>query len=149
MVFSSLSHTASEGPFINIESESFEFHPREEKVIYEGAVETKYQDITLQSESLEAYLKRDTTISVLIAHGDPARIRIERRAGSPKLFGTADKIKLINKSEILELSDQATLSYGKSKISSPIIRFNIKTGSIKAGKAGGRVSMNLNQSELE
>ena len=147
--FSSLSHTDSVHSFIKIESESFEFYPREEKVRYEGAVETEYQGITLQSESLEAYLKRDTRISVLIAYGDPALIRSERKGSSPELLGSAGKIKLINKSDILELSDQATLSYGNSKISSPFIRLNIKTGNIQAGKAGGRVSMTLIQSELE
>ena len=149
MFFSSVSHTASVDAFINIESDSFEFYPREEKVKYEGSVETKYQGVTLHSEMLEAYLKQDTTISVLIAYGDPARIRSERKVSSPELLGTAGKIKLINKSDILELSDQATLAYGKSKISSPIIRFNIKTGRIKAGKVGGRVSMTLNQNEQE
>ena len=147
--FSSLSYTASVDTVINIESDSFEFYPREEKVKYEGSVETKYQGLTLQSEKLEAYLKQDTTISVLIAYGDPARIKSERKASSPELFGTAGKIKLINKSETLELSDQATLAYGKSEISSPVIKFNIKTGRIKAGREGSRVSMTLNQSELE
>ena len=39
--------------------------------------------------------------------------------------------------------------YGKSEISSPVIRFNIKTGRITAGEEGSRVSMSLNQSELE
>ena len=149
MFFSSLSHTASVDAFINIESDSFEFYPREEKVKYEGSVETKYQGITLQSESLEAYLKKEGTISMLIAYGDPARIRSKRKVSSPALLGTAGKIKLINKSDILELSDQATLAYGKSEISSPVIRFNIKTGRITAGKEGSRVSMSLNQSELE
>ena len=149
MFFSSLSYAASVDAVINIESDSFEFYPREEKVKYEGSVEAKYQGVTLQSERLEAYLKKDTTISVLIAYGDPARIKSESKANSPELFGTAGKIKLINKSEILELSDQATLAYGKSEISSPVIMFNIKTGRIKAGKEGGRVSMTLNQSELE
>ena len=149
MFFSSLSYAASVDKVIIIESDSFEFHPREEAVKYEGSVETKYQGVTLQSETLEAYLEQDTTISVLIAYGDPARIKSESKASSPKLLGTAGKIKLIGKSEILELSDQATLAYGKSEISSPVIRFNIKTGSIKAGKEGSRVSMTLNQSELE
>ena len=149
LFFSSLSCAASADTVINIESDSFEFYPREEKVKYEGSVETKYQGITLQSERLEAYLKQDTTISVLIAYGEPAKIKSESKARTPELFGTAGKIKLINKSEILELSDQATLAYGKSEISSPVIMFNIKTGRIKAGKEGGRVSMTLNQSELE
>ena len=149
MFFSSLSHTASGDKVINIESDSFEFYPREEKVKYEGSVETKYQGVTLQSETLEAYLEQDTTISVLIAYGDPARIKSESKANSPELLGTAGKIKLINKSEILELSDQATLAYGKSEISSPVIIFNIKTGRIKAGREGSRVSMTLNQTELE
>ena len=149
MFFSSLSYAASVDTVINIESDSFEFYPREEKVKYEGSVETKYQGVTLQSETLEAYLEQDTTISVLIAYGDPARIRSESKASSPEVFGTAGKIKLINKSEILELSDQATLTYGQSEISSPVIRFNIKTGRIKAGKEGSRVSMTLNQSERE
>ena len=149
MFFSSLSYAASIDAVVNIESDSFEFYPLEEKVEYEGSVETKYQGVTLQSEKLEAYLKQDTTISVLIAYGDPARIKSESKASSPELFGTAGKIKLINKSEILELSDQATLAYGKSEISSPVIMFNIKTGRIKAGKEGSRVSMILNQTELE
>ena len=149
MFFLSLSHAASVDTIINIESNSFEFYPREEKVKYEGSVETKYRGVTLKSERLEAYLKQDTTISMLIAYGDPVWIRSERKASSPELLGTAGKIKLINKSDILELSDQANLAYGKSKISSPVIRFNIKTGRIKAGKAGSRVSMTLNQSELE
>ena len=149
MFFSSLSYAASVDTVINIESDSFEFYPREEKVKYEGSVETKYQGITLQSEILEAYLEKDTTISVLIAYGDPARIKSESKANRPEFLGTAGKIKLINKSEILELSDQATLTYGHSEISSPVIRFNIKTGRIKAGKEGSRVSMTLNQSELE
>ena len=147
--FSSLSHTASVDKVINIESDSFEFYPREEKVKYEGSVEAKYQGVTLQSERLEAYLKKDTTISVIIAYGDPARIKIESKANSPELRGTAGIIKLISKSEILELSDQATLAYGTSEISSPVIRFNIKTGRIRAGKAGSRVSMTLNQTDLE
>ena len=147
--FSSLSYAASVGSVINIESDSFEFYPRDEKVKYEGSVETKYQGVTLQSERLEAYLKQDTTISMLIAYGDPARIKSESKAGSPELLGTAGRIKLINESEILELSDQANLAYGNSKISSSVIRFNIKTGRIKAGKEGGRVSVTLNQSELE
>ena len=149
MCFSLLSYAAPGDAVINIESDSFEFYPREEKVKYEGSVEAKYQGVTLQSERLEAYLKKDTTISVLIAYGDPARIRSERTASSPELFGTAGKIKLINKSEILELSDQATLTYSQSEISSPVIRFNFKTGRIKAGKKGSRVLMTLNQSELE
>ena len=149
MFFSSLLYAASVTKVINIESDSFEFYPREEKVKYEGSVETKYQGITLQSERLDAYLKQDSTISVIIAHGDPARIKSESKASSPGLLGTAGTIKLINKSEILELSDHATLIYGKSEISSPVIRFNIKTGRLKAGKEGGRVSMTLNQSELE
>ena len=149
MFFSSLSSAASVDMVINIESDSFEFHPQEKKVKYEGSVETSYQGLTLQSKRLEAYLKKDTTISVLIAYGDPAKIKSESKANSPELFGTAGKIKLINKSDILELSDQATLAYGKSEISSPVIRFNIKTGRITAGKKGSRVSMSLNQSELK
>ena len=149
MCFSSLSYAASVDAVINIESNSFEFYPLEEKVKYEGAVETKYQGVTLESERLEAYLKQDTSISVLIAYGDPARIKRESKGSRPELLGTAGKIKLINKSEILELSDQATLAYGKSKISSPVISVNIKTGKIKAGKKGSRVLMSLNQSELE
>ena len=149
MFFSSLSYAASVDTVINIESDSFEFYPREEKVKYEGSVETNYQGVTLQSERLEAYLEQDTNISMLIAYGDPARIKSERKANIPELLGTAGKIKLINGSDILELSDQATLAYGKSEISSPFIRFNIKTGKIKAGKEGSRVSMTLNQSELE
>ena len=147
--FSSLSYAATVDKIINIESDSFEFYPREEKVKYVGSVETKYQGVTLQSERLEAYLKEDTTISVLIAYGDPAKIKSVSKASSLELFGTAGKIKLINKSEILELSDQATMAYGKSEISSPVIRLNIKTGRITAGKEGSRVSMSLNQSELE
>ena len=147
--FSSLSYAASVDTVISIESNSFEFYPREERVKYEGSVETKYQGVTIQSERLEAYLERDTTISVLIAYGDPARIKSESKASSPELLGTAGKIKLINKSEILELSDQATLTYGESEISSPVIEVNIKTGKIKAGKEGSRVLMTLNQSELE
>ena len=147
--FSSLSHTASIDTFIKIESNSFEFYPREEKVRYEGSVETKYHGVTLQSERLEAYLKQDTTISVLIAYGDPARIKSERKESGLELHGTAGKIKLINKSDILELSDQANLAYGKSDISSPVIRFNIKNGRIEAGEAGSRVSMTLDQRELE
>ena len=149
MFFSSLSHAASVDTVINIESDSFEFHSREEKVKYAGSVKTKYRGLTLHSERLEAYLKKDTTVSLLIAYGDPARIKSKSKGNSVELLGTAGKIKLNNKSEILELSDQATLAYGKSKISSPIIRFNIKTGRIKAGKEGSRVSMTLNQSELE
>ena len=149
MFFSSLSYAASADTVISIESDGFEFYPREEKVKYEGSVETRYQGVTLQSERLEAFLNQDTTISVLIAYGDPARIKSESRAGSPELLGTAGRIKLFNKSEILELSDQAMLAYGKSKISSPVIRFNVKTGRIRAGKEGSRVSMTLNQSELE
>ena len=149
MIFSSLSYAASIDTVINIESNSFEFYPLEEKVKYEGSVETKYQGVTLQSERLDAYLQQDETLSVLIAYGDPASIKSENKASSPDLLGTAGRIKLINKSEILELSDQATLTYGKSKISSPVIRFNIKTGVIKAGKEGSRVSMTLNQSKLE
>ena len=149
MFFSSLSHAAPVDMVINIESDSFEFHPHEKKVKYEGSVETSYQGLTLQSKRLEAYLKKDTTISVLIAYGDPARIKRKSKASSPELLGAAGKIKLINKSEILELSDRATLAYGKSEISSPVIRFNIKTGRIKAGKEGSRVSMTLNQTELE
>ena len=149
MFFSSLSHTASVDAFINIESDSFEFYPREEKVKYEGSVETKYRGVTLQSERLEAYLKQDTTISVLIAYGEPAQLKSELNVSKYKLLGTAGKIKFINESDILELSDHATLAYGKSKISSSVIRFNNKTGRIKAGKAGSRVSMTLNQSELE
>ena len=149
MFFLSLSHAASVDTIINIESNSFEFYPREEKVKYEGSVETKYKGVTLKSERLEAYLKQDTTISVLIAYGDPAKITSESKTSSLELLGTAGRIKLVNKSEILELSDQATLAYGKSKISSPVIRFNIKTGRIEAGEEGGRVSMTLNQSELE
>ena len=149
MFFSSLSYAASVDTVINIESDSFEFYPREEKVKYEGSVETKYQGVTLQSERLEAHLKKDTTVSVLIAYGDPARIKSEREASSLELLGTAGKIKLVNESEILELSDQATLAYGKSEISSPVIRFNIKTGRITAGKEGSRVLMILSQSELE
>ena len=147
--FSSLSYAASVDTVISIESNSFEFYPREERVKYEGSVETKYQGVTLQAERLEAYLEQDTTISTLVAYGDPARIKSESTASSPELFGTAGKIKLINKSEILELSDQATLAYGKAEISSPVIRINLKTGRIKAGKEGSRVSMTLNQSELE
>ena len=147
--FSSLSYATSADTVVKIESNRFEFYPREEKVKYEGSVEAKYQGVILQSERLEAYLKQDATISVLIAYGDPARIKSESKASSPELVGTAGKIKLINESEILELSDQATLAYGKSKISSPVITFNIKTGRIKAGKEGSRVSMTLNQSELE
>jgi lipopolysaccharide transport protein LptA len=147
--FSSLSYAASVDTVINIESDSFEFYPREEKVKYEGSVETEYQGVTLQAERLEAYLKQDKTISVLIAYGDPVKIKSESKSSSPELRGTAGKIKLINKSEIIELSDQATLAYGKSMISSPVIRFNIKTGRIKAGKEGSRVSMTLDQSELE
>ena len=149
MFFSSLSYAASVDTVINIESDSFEFYPREEKVKYEGSVETKYQGVTLQSEKLEAYLQQDTSVSVLIAYGDPATIKSESETSSSELLGTAGKIKLINKSKILELSDQATLTYGKSKISSPVIRFNIKTGRIEAGKEGSRVSMTLNQGELE
>ena len=149
MFFSSLSYAASVDTIITIESDSFEFYPREEKVKYEGSVETKYQGLTLQSKRLEAYLKKDTTISVLIAYGDPARIKSESEASSLELLGTAGKIKLINKSDILELSDQAILAYGKSEISSPVIRFNIKTGRVTAGKEGSRVSMSLNQGELE
>ena len=149
MTLSSVPYAASVDTVLNIESDSFEFYPREEKVKYEGSVETKYQGVTLQSERLEAYLKQDTTISALIAYGEPARIKSESTASRPELFGTAGKIKLINKSEILELSDQATLAYGKAEISSPVIRINIKTGRIKAGKEGSRVSMTLNQSELE
>ena len=149
MFFSSLSSAASVDMVINIESDSFEFHPQEKKVKYEGSVETSYQGLTLQSKRLEAYLKKDTTISVLIAYGDPAKIKSESKANSPELFGTAGKIKLINKSDILELSDQATLAYGKSEISSPVIRVNIKTGRITAGSEGSRVSMSLNRSELE
>ena len=149
MFFSSLSYAASIDTVISIESNSFEFYPRKEIVKYEGSVETKYQGVTLQAERLEAYLKQDKTISVLIAYGDPARIKSENKASSPELLGTAGKIKLINESEVLELSDQATLAYGKSKISSPLIRFNIKTRRIKAGKEGSRVSMTLDQSELE
>jgi lipopolysaccharide transport protein LptA len=147
--FSSLSHTASADAPINIESDFFEFYPREEKVEYGGSVEANYQDVTLQSERLEAYLKQEATISVLIAYGDPARIRSERTVSSPELVGTAGKIKLINKSDILELSVQAPLVYGNSKISSQIIWFNIETGRIKAGKEGGRVLMTLNQNEQE
>jgi lipopolysaccharide transport protein LptA len=149
MFFSSLPYATSVDTVINIESDSFEFYPREEKVKYEGSVETKYQGVTLQSETLEAYLEQDTTISVLIAYGDPAKIKSESKGSSPELLGTAGKIKLISKSDILELSDQATLAYGKSEISSPVISFNIKTGRIKAGKEGSRVSMTLNQTELE
>ena len=149
MFLSSLSTAASVDTVIHIESDSFEFHPQEEKVKYEGSVETNYQGLTLQSKRLEAYLKKDTTISVLIAYGDPANIKSESKASNLELFGTAGKIKLINKSDTLELSDQATLTYGKSEISSPVIRFNIKTGRITAGKEGSRVSMSLNQSELE
>ena len=149
MFFSSLSYAASVDAVINIESDSFEFYPREEKVKYEGSVEAKYQGVTLQSERLEAYLKQDRTISVLIAYGDPAKIKSVSKASSPELFGTAGRIKLINKSGILELSDHATLTYGKSEISSSVIRFNIATGRIKAGKEGSRVSMTLNQGELE
>ena len=149
MFFSSLSYAASVDTVINIESDSFEFRPQEEKVKYEGSVETEYQGLTLQSKTLEAHLKKDTTISVLVAYGDPAKIKRESNTSGPKLFGTAGKIKLINKSDILELSNQATLAYGNSKISSPVIRFNIKTGRITAGKKGSRVSMSLNQSELE
>ena len=149
MFFSSLSSAASVDMVINIESDSFEFHPQEKKVKYEGSVETSYQGLTLQSKRLEAYLKKDTTISVLIAYGDPAKIKSESKANSPELFGTAGKIKLINKSDILELSDQAIMTYGKSEISSPVIRFNIKTGRITAGKEGSRVSISLSQSELE
>ena len=149
MFFSSLSHTASGDKVINIQSDSFEFYPREEKVEYKGSVKTKYQGITLQSERLEANLKEDTTISALIAYGDPALIKIDRKARNPELIGTAATIRLINESDIVELSDQATLVYGKSKISSSFIRFNIKTGSIKAGETGTRVSMTLEQSELE
>ena len=149
MFFSSLSYAASVDTVINIESDSFEFYPREEKVKYEGSVETKYQGVTLQSEKLEAYLQQDTSVSVLIAYGDPATIKSESEASSPELLGTAGRIKLINKSKILELSDQATLAYGKSEITSPVIRFNIETGRIRAGKEGSRVSMTLNQSELE
>ena len=149
MFFSSLSYTASVDTVISIESDSFEFYPREEKAKYEGSVETKYQGITLQSKRLDAYLEQDTTISVLIAYGDPARITSESKASNPEVLGTAGKIKLTNKSEMLVLSDQATLTYGKSEISSSVIRFNIKTGRIKAGKEGGRVSMTLNQSDLE
>ena len=148
MFFSSLSYAASVDTVINIESDSFEFYPREEKVEYKGSVKTKYQGITLQSERLEATLK-DTVISALIAYGDPALIKRERRARIPELIGTAATIRIINESDIVELSDQATLVYGKSKISSSFIRFNIKTGRIKAGKEGSRVSMTLNQSELE
>tara|TARA_B100000927_G_scaffold215525_1_gene175839 strand:+ start:99 stop:614 length:516 start_codon:yes stop_codon:yes gene_type:complete len=147
--FSSLSYAASVDTAISIESDSFEFYPREEKVKYEGSVETKYQGVTLKAERLEAYLKQDTTISVLIAYGDPAKIKSESKASGPELHGTAGIIKLINESEILELSDQASLAYGKSKISSPVIRFNIKTGRIKAGREGSRVSMTLNQTEPE
>ena len=149
MFFSSLSYAASVDTVITIESDSFEFYPQEEKVKYEGSVETKYLGVTLQSERLEAYLKQDTKISVLIAYGDPASIKTESKASTPELFGTAGKIKLIYESEILELSDQATLAYGKSEISSPVILFNIKTGRINAGKEGSRVSMTLNQAELE
>ena len=149
MFFSSLSCAASVGAVINIESNSFEFYPREEKVKYEGSVETNYQGVTLQAEKLEAYLIHDNTISVLIAYGDPARIRSEGKASSPELLGTAGKIKHINKSEMLELSDQATLAYGKSEISSQVIRFNIKTGSIKAGNAGSRVLMTIKKKEPE
>ena len=94
MFFSSLSYAASVDTVINIESDSFEFYPQEEKVKYEGSVEAKYQGLTLQSKRLEAYLKKDTTISVLIAYGDPARIKSESKANSPELFGTAGKIKL-------------------------------------------------------
>ena len=149
MSFSSFAHTTSVDASINIESDSFEFSPQEDKVKYEGSVETKYQGATLQSERLEAYIKQDTTISVLIAYGNPARIRSERQESSHELFGTAGEIALITKSDTLELSDHATLEYGKSKISSSIIRFNIKTGRIEAGKAGSRVSMTLNQNEME
>jgi lipopolysaccharide transport protein LptA len=149
MFFSSLPYAASVDTVINIESDSFEFYPQKEKVKYEGSVETKYQGITIQSEGLEAYLKQDTTISVLIAYGDPARIKSESKASSPELLGSAGKIKLVNKSETLELSDQATLAFGKSKISSTVISFNIRTGRIKAGKEGSRVSMTLNKSEME
>ena len=148
MFFSSLSHTASGDKVINIQSDSFEFYPREEKVEYKGSVKTKYQGITLQSERLEATLQ-DTAISALIAYGDPALIKTERKTRDPELIGTAATIRLINESDIVELSDQATLAYGKSKISSSFIRFNIKTGSIKAGEAGTRVSMTLKHSELE
>ena len=148
MFFSSLSHTASVDKVINIESDSFEFYPQEEKVEYKGSVKTSYQGITLQSERLEATLQ-DATISALIAYGDPALIKTEHKTRNPELIGTAATIKLINESDIVELSDQATLAYGKSRISSSFIRFNIRTGSIIAGEAGTRVSMTLKQSELE
>ena len=65
--FSSLSYAASVDTVISIESNSFEFYPREERVKYEGSVETKYQGVTLQAERLEAYLEQDTTISTLVA----------------------------------------------------------------------------------
>ena len=149
LFFSSLSHTASGDTFINIESDSFEFYPQEEKIKYEGSVVTKYQGITLQSARLETNLKKDTTISMFIAYGDPALIKSERKASNPGLIGTAGTIKLINESDIVELSDQATLAYGESKISSSVIRFNIKTGSIKSVNAGSRVLMTLKKKEPE
>ena len=149
LFFSSLSHTASGNTVINIESDSFEFYPQEKKIKYEGSVVTEYQGITLQSARLETDLKKDTTISMLIAYGDPALIKSERKASNPGLIGTAGTIKLINESDIVELSDQATLAYGESKISSSIIRFNIKTGSIKAGNAGSRVLMTIKKKEPE
>ena len=91
MFFSSLSYAASVDAVINIESDSFEFYPREEKVKYEGSVETSYQGLTLQSKRLEAYLKKDTTISVLIAYGDPAKIKSESKATALSYLGPRAK----------------------------------------------------------
>ena len=85
--FSSLSYAASVDTAISIESDSFEFYPREEKVKYEGSVETKFQGVTLKAERLVAYLKQDTTISMLIAYGDPAKIKVKVKQAAQSYMG--------------------------------------------------------------
>ena len=85
MFFSSLSYAASVDTVINIESDSFEFHPQEEKVKYEGSVETKYQGLTLQSKRLEGPEKRYNYLRV--NRMETARSKAKVKQAAPNYLG--------------------------------------------------------------
>ncbi len=145
----SFSSSASEDTLIKIESDRFEFYPHEKKVKYEGSVITKYRDLTLKSESLEGVLERSKSISRLVASGDPVLIKQSSENARPTLHGTAGEIEVINDGDTVVLSNQATLKYGDSTISSSVIRLNVRTGSIRAGEVESRVLMTFQNQVLQ
>ncbi len=127
---------------VRVEADSAVRDESRGQTIYSGDVKISQGSLVISADSI-VILELNSELNSIVANGEPATLSQQLNLAGERVYASAQKIEYNVTTAAVELTDEAQLTQGGSKISSQQITYNVRDQIINAQSAGtgSRVEM--------